>query len=180
MACGKNTDELCLSSWSVLFTEESVTSFSTSSVRRKISIRVASVERCECWNRCSPDEYRLISSSHEAMTDLIAVMGTLVDSQGHILIDGMYAEVATLLPEEEQLYKCITFDTVGSFAHTSLNTNGCAFRKPTALKQVWTKPFKATRSKSWCIVGDIHHCLSTVFKVGEKQMSREPDWHSSV
>ena len=85
---------------------------------------------------CPSDEDRFISSSHEAMTDLIAVMGTLVDGQGHILIDGMYDEVAPLLPEEEQLYNCITFDTVGSFTHTSLTTNGCAFRKPTALKQV--------------------------------------------
>jgi hypothetical protein len=46
------------------------------------------------------------------MTDLIAVMSTLVDSQGHILIDGIYEEVAPLLPEEEQLYHAITFDTV--------------------------------------------------------------------
>jgi hypothetical protein len=61
---------------------------------------------------CLSDESRLISSSHEAMTDLIAVMGTLVDGQGHILIDGMYDEVAPLLPEEAQLYNCITFDTV--------------------------------------------------------------------
>ncbi|CAF3650884.1 unnamed protein product [Rotaria sp. Silwood1] len=47
---------------------------------------------------------------HEAMTDLIAIMSTLVDSQGHILIDGMYDDVAPLLPEEEQLYSPITFD----------------------------------------------------------------------
>ena len=46
------------------------------------------------------------------MTDLIAVMSTLVDDQGHILIDGIYDDVAPLLHEEEQLYKPITFDTV--------------------------------------------------------------------
>ncbi|CAF3602358.1 unnamed protein product, partial [Rotaria sp. Silwood2] len=44
------------------------------------------------------------------MTDLIAVMGTLVDSQGHILIDGIYDDVAPLLAEEEGLYNQITFD----------------------------------------------------------------------
>lgn len=52
--------------------------------------------------------------SHEAMTDLIALMSTLVDGQGRILIDGIYDEVAPLLPEEEELYKRITFDTVNS------------------------------------------------------------------
>jgi hypothetical protein len=46
------------------------------------------------------------------MTDLISIMSTLVDGQGHILIDGIYDEVAPLLPEEEQLYTAITFDTV--------------------------------------------------------------------
>jgi hypothetical protein len=46
------------------------------------------------------------------MTDLIAVMSTLVDSQGRILIDGIYDDVAPLLPEEEELYQRITFDTV--------------------------------------------------------------------
>ena len=46
------------------------------------------------------------------MTDLIALMSTLVDGQGRILIDGIYDEVAPLLPEEEELYKRITFDTV--------------------------------------------------------------------
>lgn len=50
------------------------------------------------------------------MIALISVVGTLVDSQGRILIDEIYYEVAPLLPEEEQLYKCITFDTVRCFA----------------------------------------------------------------
>jgi hypothetical protein len=46
------------------------------------------------------------------MTDLVAIMITLVNDQGRILIDGIYDDVAPLLPEEENLYKCITFDTV--------------------------------------------------------------------
>ncbi|CAF3310833.1 unnamed protein product [Rotaria socialis] len=48
---------------------------------------------------------------HEAMTDLIAIMGTLVDNKGHILIDRLYDEVVPLTLEEEELYKPITFDT---------------------------------------------------------------------
>ena len=46
------------------------------------------------------------------MTDLIAIMSTLVDNKGRILIEGVYDEVAPLLPEEEALYTNITFDTV--------------------------------------------------------------------
>lgn len=57
------------------------------------------------------DKY-IFGFSHEAMTDLIAVMNSLVDSKGRILIDGVYDEVAPLLPEEEKLYEAITFDTV--------------------------------------------------------------------
>lgn len=46
------------------------------------------------------------------MTDLVAIMGTLVDNKGRILIEGVYDEVAALSPEEEALYTNITFDTV--------------------------------------------------------------------
>ena len=46
------------------------------------------------------------------MTDLISIMSTLVDDQGRILIDGIYDEVAQLLPEEAEIYKRITFDVV--------------------------------------------------------------------
>jgi len=47
---------------------------------------------------------------HEAMTDLIHLMGTLVDKNGHILIPHIYREVAPLLPNEQELYDKITFD----------------------------------------------------------------------
>ena len=50
--------------------------------------------------------------SHEGMTDLIAIMSTLVDDQGRILINGIYDDVAPLSPAEEQLYNKITFDVV--------------------------------------------------------------------
>ena len=47
---------------------------------------------------------------HEAMTDLIAVMGTLVDSSGNILIEGVMDSVKPLTKEEEALYETIEFD----------------------------------------------------------------------
>ncbi|XP_053106214.1 cytosolic non-specific dipeptidase isoform X1 [Hemicordylus capensis] len=49
-------------------------------------------------------------SVHEAMTDLIALMGSLVDKKGKILIPGIYDAVASLTDEEHQLYDKIDFD----------------------------------------------------------------------
>jgi acetylornithine deacetylase/succinyl-diaminopimelate desuccinylase-like protein len=47
---------------------------------------------------------------HEAMTDLIHLMATLVDSQGNIHIDGIMDTVKPVTPEEEALYDDIEFD----------------------------------------------------------------------
>uniref|UniRef100_A0A8C6PLS2 Carnosine dipeptidase 2 n=1 Tax=Nothobranchius furzeri TaxID=105023 RepID=A0A8C6PLS2_NOTFU len=49
-------------------------------------------------------------SVHEAMTDLISLMGCLVDKKGKILIPGMYNDVAPLTEEEKKLYEKIDFD----------------------------------------------------------------------
>ncbi|KAG5667174.1 hypothetical protein PVAND_015169 [Polypedilum vanderplanki] len=47
---------------------------------------------------------------HEAMTDLIHLMSTLVDVNGKILIPGIYDDVAPLLPNENEIYEKISFD----------------------------------------------------------------------
>ncbi|XP_077994507.1 cytosolic non-specific dipeptidase-like [Glandiceps talaboti] len=49
-------------------------------------------------------------SVHEAMVDLVALMNTLVDKDGKILIDGVNDTVAPLTEEESKLYKDIDFD----------------------------------------------------------------------
>ncbi|RXM96052.1 Cytosolic non-specific dipeptidase, partial [Acipenser ruthenus] len=49
-------------------------------------------------------------SMHEAMTDLIALMDSLVDKKGKILIPGIYEAVAPLTDEEKNLYEKIDFD----------------------------------------------------------------------
>ncbi|VEU41070.1 unnamed protein product [Pseudo-nitzschia multistriata] len=47
----------------------------------------------------------------EPMTDLISLMGTLVESSsGKILVPGVYDSVAPVTPEEEALYETIDFD----------------------------------------------------------------------
>jgi len=47
---------------------------------------------------------------HEAMTDLVTIMGSLVDSRGHILVPGINEQVAKLTAEEAALYEPIDFD----------------------------------------------------------------------
>ncbi|XP_049637724.1 cytosolic non-specific dipeptidase [Suncus etruscus] len=49
-------------------------------------------------------------SVHEAMTDLIALMGCLVDNKGKILIPGINEAVAPVTDEELKLYEQIDFD----------------------------------------------------------------------
>ncbi|TRY74170.1 hypothetical protein DNTS_004230 [Danionella cerebrum] len=49
-------------------------------------------------------------SVHEAMTDLIALMGSLVDNKGKIKVPGLYDQVAKLTDEEKKLYEKIEFD----------------------------------------------------------------------
>ncbi|XP_035286629.1 cytosolic non-specific dipeptidase-like [Anguilla anguilla] len=49
-------------------------------------------------------------SVHEAMTDLIALMGSLVDKKGRIQVPGMYDAVAPVTEEELKLYEKIDFD----------------------------------------------------------------------
>jgi nonspecific dipeptidase len=49
-------------------------------------------------------------SVHEAMTDLIALMGSLIDEKGTILIPGIMDSVAPLTAEEEATYDPIDFD----------------------------------------------------------------------
>jgi len=47
---------------------------------------------------------------HEAMTDLVAIMGSLVDNKGKIQISGINDQVAELTKEEAALYEPIDFD----------------------------------------------------------------------
>ncbi|XP_038054212.1 cytosolic non-specific dipeptidase-like [Patiria miniata] len=49
-------------------------------------------------------------SVHEAMTDLIALLDSLVDVTGHIKVPGVYDKVAELTEEEASLYGPIDFD----------------------------------------------------------------------
>ncbi|XP_007950930.1 beta-Ala-His dipeptidase [Orycteropus afer afer] len=47
---------------------------------------------------------------HEPMADLVALLGSLVDSSGHILIPGIYDNVAPLTEEEKRMYEVIDLD----------------------------------------------------------------------
>lgn len=47
---------------------------------------------------------------HEAMSDLVYLLNTLVDKHGKILVPNLYKEVAPLRENEEDIYKNISFD----------------------------------------------------------------------
>jgi len=49
-------------------------------------------------------------SVHEAMTDLVRVMGSLVDSQGKICIQYIYDQVAPVTDKERESYNQVEFD----------------------------------------------------------------------
>lgn len=49
-------------------------------------------------------------SVHEAMADVVALMNSLTDVRGNILIPGIIDDVAAVTPEEEKLYENIDFD----------------------------------------------------------------------
>lgn len=44
------------------------------------------------------------------MSDLIAILDTLVDKDGKILVPGIYDEVEPVTPEEQALYASIDFN----------------------------------------------------------------------
>lgn len=70
---------------------------------------------------------------YEAMADLIYLMNTLVDVNGHILVDGIYDDVAKLTDAELASYKDIDFDvdefkeTVGTAKLAHKEDKVCAY-----------------------------------------------------
>ncbi|XP_053324330.1 beta-Ala-His dipeptidase-like isoform X2 [Spea bombifrons] len=59
---------------------------------------------------------------HEAMRDLVYLLANLVDSSGHILIPGIYDDVAPLTEEEKRLYENIDFDLEEHKNNTGVET----------------------------------------------------------
>lgn len=76
---------------------------------------------------------------HEAMVDLVGVLGTLVDSKGNILIPGISDSVAELTDEERQKYDPIDFSM-----DEYLSDTGCHAlihdNKPDVLMHRWRYP----------------------------------------
>ena len=49
-------------------------------------------------------------SVHEAMTDLVRLLGSLVDGNGRILVPGIDSQVAPVTEAERKAYAAIEFD----------------------------------------------------------------------
>ncbi|KXL43157.1 hypothetical protein M433DRAFT_5923 [Acidomyces richmondensis BFW] len=78
-------------------------------------------------------------TAHEPMTDLIRVMATLVDPNGHINIDGLYQLVAPITDEEKSLYKNIAF-TMDNLYESLGSTTGLFPDKESTLMGRWRNP----------------------------------------
>jgi hypothetical protein len=61
--------------------------------------------------------FQYCNFSHEAFGDLIALMGSLVDSKGKILVPGVNDTVKELTEAEAKLYEVIDFDMVSNFSY---------------------------------------------------------------
>ena len=61
---------------------------------------------------CSKDLHSGVfgGTVHEAMSDLIYLMNTLVDADGKITIEGINDDVASLSEDERAMYGCLDFD----------------------------------------------------------------------
>jgi nonspecific dipeptidase len=79
-------------------------------------------------------------SVHEAMSDLVALLDTLVDLNGKILIPGVYDSVAPLLRDEEQLYEAIEFDMNEHAANFGLHKPIHQDSKEKHMQHIWRYP----------------------------------------
>jgi len=76
---------------------------------------------------------------HEAMTDLINLMSSLVDNKGKVLVPGIYDSVAKLTDAEKKLYDVIDFDL--EEYRTDLGTRKLIHnQKPDVLMHRWRYP----------------------------------------
>jgi nonspecific dipeptidase len=80
------------------------------------------------------------AQSHEAMSDLVALLDTLVDLNGKILIPGVYDSVAPLLRDEEQLYEAIEFDMNEHAANFGLHKPIHQDSKEKHMQHIWRYP----------------------------------------
>ncbi|GAB5579580.1 beta-Ala-His dipeptidase isoform X1 [Prionailurus iriomotensis] len=76
---------------------------------------------------------------HEPMADLVALLGSLVDSSGHILIPGIYDQVAPLTEEERKMYKAIDLD-LEEYRHSSHVKKFLFDTKEEILMHLWRYP----------------------------------------
>ncbi|XP_006168179.1 beta-Ala-His dipeptidase [Tupaia chinensis] len=76
---------------------------------------------------------------HEPMADLVALLGSLVDSSGHILIPGIYDHVAPLTEEEKKLYEAIDLD-LGEYRNSSQVEKFLFDTKEEVLMHLWRYP----------------------------------------
>ncbi|KAG8504380.1 Beta-Ala-His dipeptidase, partial [Galemys pyrenaicus] len=76
---------------------------------------------------------------HEPMADLVALLGSLVDSSGRILVPGIYDQVAPLTDEEREMYAAIDLD-LEQYRNTSQVKKFLFDTKEEILMHLWRYP----------------------------------------
>lgn len=108
-----------------------------------------------------------ISSSHEAMIDLVHLFSKLVDQKGRILIPGVNELVKPMTEEEDKLYDNIDFDTdeyasdIGCerLLHDGENVDKLTVKKLT-LQHRWRYPSLSIHGKDHA--GLYFFCISSI------------------
>ena len=90
---------------------------------------------------------------HEAMTDLVQLMASLVDSSGRILVPGIMDDVAPVTPEEEALYDDIDFDVEAYKRENKVVSNKLLYEKKKDLLMArWRYPTLSLHGIEVCSV----------------------------
>ncbi|XP_029446727.1 beta-Ala-His dipeptidase-like isoform X2 [Rhinatrema bivittatum] len=116
---------------------------------------------------------------HEPMNDLIALLASLVDSSGHILIPGIYDDVAPITEEEKKLYDNIEFDLEEHKKNNGLK-KFIQNSKRNLLMQLWRHPSLSIHGIEGAFYGIGSKTVIPAKVIGKFSIRQVPNMNLSV